>query len=414
MKRIAFAAPPFAGHLNPLVALAQAAQRAGYDVEVLTGEAKLPAVRALGLRAREPAGVGAGELEAVADGDGRVGSNPLRLAGQLERSLAAAARVRGALLEDWGRVKPDLVVADFMAPPAGLAAQALGVPWITTHPTPFAVEGRRGPPSYLGGLKPSRGLGGRVRDALGWTAVRWGKDAMALAFSAPLSAAGLPRRRVGGREAVYSSTRILAFGLPELEFDRDWPDSVRLIGPVVTHPEAAPELDLPPGRNVLITFGTHLPWAKAGLEASALALAERVPEASFTVSLGRPEAAGAPVRRLSERVRVSSFVSYSRDLPRFDVVVHHGGAGAVWACASAGVPQIVAPQDYDQPDWAARVEHFGLGVRVKRIDTAAAAAALRDVLARTPPGVARLKAAVARSDPAGAFLQAVAEAIGAP
>jgi UDP:flavonoid glycosyltransferase YjiC (YdhE family) len=46
-------------------------------------------------------------------------------------------------------------------------------------------------------------------------------------------------------------------------------------------------------------------------------------------------------------------------------VVHHGGAGVMWECLRAGVPQLVLPQDYDQFDHAARLEAAGVGVRLR-------------------------------------------------
>jgi vancomycin aglycone glucosyltransferase len=75
--------------------------------------------------------------------------------------------------------------------------------------------------------------------------------------------------------------------------------------------------------------------------------------------------------------------------PRVAAVVHHGGAGTTTAAALGGAPQVVIPQHYDQPYFAERVEHLGIGVahrsRTPTTDslTAALARALeRDVAAR--------------------------------
>jgi vancomycin aglycone glucosyltransferase len=46
---------------------------------------------------------------------------------------------------------------------------------------------------------------------------------------------------------------------------------------------------------------------------------------------------------------------------RVAAVVHHGGAGTTTAAASAGVPQVVIPQVYDQHYWAQRIHHLGIG-----------------------------------------------------
>ncbi len=46
---------------------------------------------------------------------------------------------------------------------------------------------------------------------------------------------------------------------------------------------------------------------------------------------------------------------------RVAAIVHHGGAGTTTAAARAGAPQVVIPQHYDQPYWARRVGHLGIG-----------------------------------------------------
>jgi rhamnosyltransferase subunit B len=53
-------------------------------------------------------------------------------------------------------------------------------------------------------------------------------------------------------------------------------------------------------------------------------------------------------------------------LPRCALLVHHGGIGTVARALSAGIPQIVSPLKYDQPDNAHRVEALGLGARLER------------------------------------------------
>ncbi|MFZ0428556.1 MAG: glycosyltransferase [Acidobacteriota bacterium] len=47
---------------------------------------------------------------------------------------------------------------------------------------------------------------------------------------------------------------------------------------------------------------------------------------------------------------------------RVSAVVHHGGAGTTTLAASAGAPQVVIPQVYDQHYWAQRIHGIGIGV----------------------------------------------------
>ena len=46
---------------------------------------------------------------------------------------------------------------------------------------------------------------------------------------------------------------------------------------------------------------------------------------------------------------------------RVAAVVHHGGAGTTTLAASAGAPQVVIPQVYDQHYWAQRIHALGIG-----------------------------------------------------
>lgn len=407
MARLCFVTPPFAGHLNPLVALALAAQAAGHTVEVVTGHAKLDVLAQAGLRAFAPPSLSGDALEVIADLPHKVGVHPVRIARQLRASFAAIGPVRDELVERWAADPPDLIIADFITVAPGLAADALGLPWITTLPTPFALEGKSGPPSYLGGLKPMSGPLGRLRDRAGWAGVKAGKGLLARFFGRQMAAVGLERLRPDGSEAIYSRDRILAFGLKELEFERDWPPAVRFIGPLHDNPEPPLPLDIKPDRSVLITLGTHLPWAKHTLIDEAKSLSGLIPDVRFVVSLGRPsERSRSPVFSEGD-VEAYAFVPYNQYLPRFEAVIHHGGAGITNACIVAGKPMLAVPHDYDQFDYAARIEHHELGFRLSRIGHRATAEKLRRLLSGPMAGTAKFAAYAKAYDPQSAFLEEV-------
>ncbi len=400
MKRITFVAPPFAGHLNPILALATAARDAGYAVSVITGHRKLESVRRLGVEARGLQSIGPDTLEAIANSPTRIGSNPFRVVGQFRENLALLPAIRDELLALWRAERPDLVVADSVAPVGGLACDALGIPWITTIATPFAIENREGVPAYCGGWSPG---GWPLRDALGRTALRTFKRAVAWHFRREFALLGdsFPYR-ADGSERIYSSRAILGFGIPELEFPRDWPACFEMIGPVIGCPEPGPALEYPAGRRVLVSVGTHLLWAKRTLAADVAGLAAEFPEFQFVVSLGGIGEA----QRMGANVTVLPFVPYERDLPQFEAVIHHGGAGVTYAAILQGIPSVVVPHDYDQFDYAARVAHFGLGRRANSIR--GAAHGLRVVLAqRDWPELAALSARARAMRPAERFLATI-------
>jgi UDP:flavonoid glycosyltransferase YjiC (YdhE family) len=406
---IAFVAPPFAGHFNPLFALALAARDAGYDAEFFTGPRKLPLVAAGGIRPVALQSIGDQTLESIANTPEPVGSSPTRLLAQFRRNLALLPAIHAELLQHWRSSPPSLIVADSVAPVAGFAAQQLGIPWITTIATPFSLECHSGTPSYCGGWGPATGPFTHTRNACGRLAVHAFKRAVWLLFRRHFLSLGLKQQyRRNGSESIYSPTAILGFGLRELEFPRDWPASFQMIGPVIEAPEPPSPLLLNQSRrSVLVTHGTHHLWSKTALVRDVIALSKRFPDVDFVVSLGDPTRAGHTGEQLSPRVRVLPFVSYSQHLPRFEAVIHHGGAGVTYAAILAAVPSLVIPRDYDQFDYAARIAHHRLGLRAPSLRGKAAEDAFAQLLDRRrwSPALETFQRYASAYRPKSAFLE---------
>jgi UDP:flavonoid glycosyltransferase YjiC (YdhE family) len=401
MKRIVFVAPPFAGHFNPLLVLANAARGAGYQTEFITGPRKIAAAERNGHRAIAPRSIGMDALEAIANTSEPVRSNPFRLLAQFRENMRLLPAIGDELVERWQGERPELVVADSVAPIAGLAAERLGIRWITTAATPITIETRRGIPSYCGGWMP----GSPLRDAAGRAAIRAFKQSVGLLFREEFRRLGLRGvYREDGSEAIYSPYAILGFGISELEFERDWPSHFQMLGPMFASPgDAAPFAFDEPRPRVLVTHGTHLLWAKRTLFDEVCALSDAMPHVHFVVSYGNPDSA-APAR--AGRVRAVPFLDYEQHLDGFDAVIHHGGTGIAYATISAGLPCIAVPRDYDQFDYAARLEYHGLGLRSKAI--ANAAPLLTRILDRSQwPALERFRAYARAYTPAATFLETV-------
>ena len=81
-------------------------------------------------------------------------------------------------------------------------------------------------------------------------------------------------------------------------------------------------------------------------------------------------------------VRHFSYAPFSQLLPRAAALVHHGGIGTLSQGFAAGVPQLVMPMSFDQPDNAARLKRLGAGLALsrKRFRAANVAAALSRLL----------------------------------
>ncbi len=180
-----------------------------------------------------------------------------------------------------------------------------------------------------------------------------------------------------------------------------------MIGPLTRTPVRVARPSLPPvrpgQRRVLVTLGTHLDWAKRGLVDQARALRRRVPEIDVVVALGDAARAGTGVREVEPGLCVAGYVDYDDVLPQCDAVVHHAGTGVLYSTIRAGVPALAVPHDFDQHDYATRIEVAGAGLQTRApLGSERAAARLREVLAMDRSRLEGLQSALRRYDPVGA------------
>jgi UDP:flavonoid glycosyltransferase YjiC (YdhE family) len=364
--RIDFVAPPFAGHLHPILGMARALC-VDHEVRVLTTAAAEQRVRAAGLEAVTLLRGWDQRLADLVDTPDSVGSNPIRLMKQLSNAVRFQQQIRCELMDHYRAGNPDLVIADFTLAAVGGVANALKIPWWSSLPSPCILDGGDGPPCYLGGLKPAAGVAGLLRDRLGWAAIKTFKRTAGMIFRARMREFGLPAvYRPDGSEASYSNEKILALGWRDLEFRSVWPAIVRFLPPFLyTPPAPAEQPRFAPGKkHVLVTLGTHVTWAKDRFAAEIQRLASQLPQVEFHFADGRMDGrASAPCGNFLR----FPYIDYG-SVAQYDLVIHHGGAGIVAHCIATGRPSIVCPVDYDQFDYAARLEYFGIGYRLRNIN----------------------------------------------
>jgi UDP:flavonoid glycosyltransferase YjiC (YdhE family) len=362
-KKVFLIAPPFSGHLHPLLGIGEKLQ-ATADVTMLStpGVARHCAIPFIPILAQHEQAVWA-----IAEPGQDVKSNPLLLFRQLKANIALLGDLKAELAALFSAEKPDLVIADFTVPVAGIVASEMGIVWWTALASPCVFETPDGPPAYCGGLTPARNALQQLSHALLRKATRVFKVTMHWLFRRELNGIGLPFiYRSDGSEAVYSPQRILALGIPEIEFPRTYPPHFQFLGAVLHTPQDdTPPPDFPQdGRPcVLITLGTHLPHAKTALAAAVRAIAERHPGIMFHFTHG---SANAGPFSNTANFQEHCFISYARHLPRYALVVHHAGAGILNHCLHHGIPSVVMPLDYDQFDNAARVVFHGMALRANK------------------------------------------------
>lgn len=364
--RIELLAPPFAGHLHPILAIGRALRDIA-DVEVISTEAAQPRIRAAGLAGSAVVPGADAALRAIVDPPHAVGAHPLRLHAQFQRSLELLDAFGKALDARYAASRPDLAIADFTLPVAGAAAQRRGIPWWTSHPSPCVIEAPGGPPAYLGGWMPGVGVLGRARDALAARAVSSFKWSAHRLHRRRLATLGFPSLyRDDGSEAAYSSECILGLGLRELEFERAWPAALHFVGPMLWSP---PDVGAPvpddDAVNVLATLGTHLGWAKRRMGERLDTVAQAFPAIALHFSDGRLQTGAHGADAAHRALQRHAWVDYPSWVPRMRAVLHHGGAGVMWECLRAGVPALVLPNDYDQFDHAARLQAAGVALRLR-------------------------------------------------
>jgi UDP:flavonoid glycosyltransferase YjiC (YdhE family) len=67
---------------------------------------------------------------------------------------------------------------------------------------------------------------------------------------------------------------------------------------------------------------------------------------------------------LPANVRHFDYVPFSWLLPRAAALVHHGGIGTLSQGMAAGIPQVIMPMSFDQPDNAERLKRLGAGTYI--------------------------------------------------
>jgi rhamnosyltransferase subunit B len=144
----------------------------------------------------------------------------------------------------------------------------------------------------------------------------------------------------------------------------DWEGSFELVGFPLPPPQGALPARLEAfierqGAPLVFTPGTGVTEVRALFEAAT----------HTCLALDRPGVFLSPNLRgdaAHERLIHLEYVDLALLMPRAALLVHHGGIGTTARALEAGVPQIISPQAFDQPDNGHRIEQLGVGAVVER------------------------------------------------
>jgi UDP:flavonoid glycosyltransferase YjiC (YdhE family) len=171
---------------------------------------------------------------------------------------------------------------------------------------------------------------------------------------------------------------------------RDWPAQLRLTGFPLTDAgdESALSSELtrflgdgaPP---IVFTFGTAMQFAGTFF-ATSLEVCRRLKARAVLVTRFRDQ---LPTT-LPDGVLHVEYAPFSALLPRAAAIVHHGGIGTLAQAMRAGIPQLITPMNFDQPDNAIRVVRLGVADRIglRKYEPTVAAKKLARLLASPDVG----------------------------
>ncbi len=321
------------GDLPPLMAVAVGLRERGVGL-LFVGDASV-AEAARGLDAESDVVVAPREhdlgpviIGAIRDTQGR----PEAERGQVMRQrIAEWSAGIAALVVETLRARPcDLVLTSlFGTGAADLAAGEMALPWVVVNST------------FYVGPRPPRPL--------------------AMDFSAravPLFEYLVPPLERAAR-VLHATDQAFDFGYADL------PPHHRYAGPLLWEPPSASApayLDEPGDPWVLATISSQLQDDQALGQAVLDGLAEQPVRVLLTTGGTR----GADAFEVPPNARVEPYVSHAAALRKSAVFVSHAGHGSVMKALTHGVPMVLVPWGRDQPGVAARAEHLGVAVVVRR------------------------------------------------
>jgi rhamnosyltransferase subunit B len=364
-RRIVLSTIGSLGDLHPVMALALGLQGRGHEVVLAASEFYRDKITAAGLEFSPLRPLGSPD-------------DPQLLRQVLDARKGPEYLVRTVLLphveemyEDMWRVTEgaDFLISGEVVLAAPLIAEKRGIPWAAAILAPFSFFSAHDPPTlpFLPGTqllaRAPPFVQRRVLDVVRFLTRRWGEPIAELRRSLGLRASQHPllldRFSPHLNLAMFSSV----LGRPQ----PDWPHNTVQTGFVFYDQDGEavhePLQDFlasgPP--PITFTLGSAAVMAPGRFFEESAAAAHLLGRRALLL-MGK----NAPPARPSKDLFAGDYAPYSRVFSQSACVVHQGGVGTTAQALRAGVPQLVMPYAFDQPDNAARVTRIGAGLSLSR------------------------------------------------
>jgi rhamnosyltransferase subunit B len=353
------------GDLFPSLAIAKAALARGHDVSLAATPAYRDLAEAEGVPF-VPVGPRFGPEEFAADPaifDGRLGG----FAGFLHLFRTVVFPNLPAWVDALrdAAAGVDLLVSHPTVLATPIAAELEGVPWATFSVFPGLVPSDFTLPSPTRAPLPRGAPGRRLRRAA-WSAARWN---IRRSFDPPVNAARAAVGLTPVRDALFlpvTSGRLYLIGASRhiVDVPPDWPPNVRMTGffawdrPALFDRPAELDSFLASGPPpVLVTLGGSSAVDPGDFYHDAIAAVRRLDRRALVLTGPTPEPF---VHEPEADVLALPFAPFSEVAPRCVAAVHHGGVGTTLAFLAAGLPQLLVPRGFDQPQTALRLQRLGV------------------------------------------------------
>jgi MGT family glycosyltransferase len=266
------------------------------------------------------------------------------------------------------KFKPDVLIFDSAVYAAPIIGKLTRIPWATISHFPNMIPDETVPPPGSG-LPSSRNfstmqLNKAVNRLVWWYLRRF--DSLS---DRNYHTFGLSPTRDSILKASLSPFLFIGVTSPIFEVpSRSFPPQVHLVGPSVWNKSknvTTPKWldDLPKDKPIVhVTLGTN----KSRLAQRLLTkLIKELSVSDLFVILS----AGAN-RELIQNIHtppnfvITEYVPHQQLLPKVNTVVHHGGLNTTMAVLFSGLPSVIIPLAYDQPDNAQRCVELGVAIRL--------------------------------------------------
>ncbi len=274
----------------------------------------------------------------------------------------------------------DLLVSSPVVFAGSLVVEKLGTLWASTLLAPMAFFSAFDPPVLLG-FSASLCRGPKFLRPWWGRCLRAAAKCMTRSWSRPVGdlrrELNLPRSNGDPLyEGLHAPALVLAMFSAALGAPQpDWPAQTRQTGfsfydgdegaSTELYPALARFLDQGPA-PIVFTLGSTAVNAAANFYAESITAAQMLGRRALLLVGSTPENRRSLPKPLPQGIAAFNYAPYSAVFRRAAAVVHHGGVGTIAQQLRAGIPSVVVPFNFDQPDNAARIARLGVGRVIPR------------------------------------------------